>query len=145
MGCPASLHRNVKHANPKKPPQLPHHPVLYCIGGALCLARLRFPPTAPARRPGVRRVHDCHRCRGAARDHDDAIEGALIVTDVDPVKFGLLIGQVKTLEAQVEDLQKDVKELLALANRSHGGIFAGMAIASALGGLGTWLINHLVK
>jgi len=42
-------------------------------------------------------------------------------------------------------LQKDVKELLALANRSHGGIFAGMAIASALGGVGTWFISHLVK
>lgn len=83
--------------------------------------------------------------RVASRDHDAAIKGALIVTDVDPVKFGLLIGQVKTLEAQVDDLQKDVKELLALANRSHGGIFAGMAIASALGGLGTWLVNHLVK
>lgn len=87
----------------------------------------------------------CYCRRVASRDHDAAIEGALIVTDVDPVKFGLLIGQVKTLEAQVDDLQKDVKELLALANRSHGGIFAGMAIASALGGLGTWFVNHLVK
>lgn len=67
------------------------------------------------------------------------------MTDVDPVKFGLLIGQVKTLEAQVDELQSDMKKLLALANQSRGGLFAGMAMASALGGLGTWLINHLVK
>lgn len=64
---------------------------------------------------------------------------------IDPVKFGLLIGQVKTLEAQVDELQSDMKKLLALANQSRGGLFAGMAMASALGGLGTWLINHLVK
>jgi len=91
-------------------------------------------------------VHDCHRCRGAARDHDDAAEGALTVADqIDPVKFGLLIGQVKTLEAQVEDLQKDVKQLLELANRSRGGLFAGMAIASALGGAATFITSHLFK
>jgi len=67
------------------------------------------------------------------------------MTDIDPVKFGLLIGQVKTLEAQVDELQADMKKLLALANQSRGGLFAGMAMASALGGLGTWFVNHLVK
>ena len=44
------------------------------------------------------------------------------MSDIDPIKFGLLIGQVKTLEAQVDDLQKDVKTLLALANKSKGGL-----------------------
>jgi hypothetical protein len=67
------------------------------------------------------------------------------VADVDPVKFGLLIGQVKTLEAQVEDLQKDVKQLLALANQSRGGFFAGMAIASAIGGVVTFFTSHFFK
>lgn len=64
---------------------------------------------------------------------------------IDPVKFGLLIGQVKTLEAQVDELQADMKKLLALANQSRGGLFAGMAMASALGGALSWAINHLVK
>ena len=67
------------------------------------------------------------------------------MTDVDPVKFGLLIGQVKTLEAQVDDLQKDVKQLLALANQSRGGFFAGMAIASAIGGVITFFTSNFFK
>jgi hypothetical protein len=65
------------------------------------------------------------------------------VSEIDPVKFGLLIGQVKTLETQVEDLQRDVKSLLALANKSKGGFWAGMTIASMLGGLASWLASHM--
>ena len=64
------------------------------------------------------------------------------MSDIDPVKFGLLIGQVKTLETQVDDLQKDVKTLLALANKSKGGLWAGMTIASMLGGAVSWVATH---
>jgi hypothetical protein len=64
------------------------------------------------------------------------------MSDIDPIKFGLLIGQVKTLETQVESLQKDVKELLELANRSKGGFWMGMTIASMVGGFVSWLASH---
>lgn len=64
------------------------------------------------------------------------------MSDIDPVKFGLLIGQVKTLEDQVTSLQSDVKELLALANKSKGSLWAGMTIASGLGGIVSWIVSH---
>lgn len=64
------------------------------------------------------------------------------MSDIDPIKFGLLIGQVKTLETQVESLQKDVKELLELANRSKGGFWMGMTIASMVGGFVSWIVSH---
>lgn len=64
------------------------------------------------------------------------------MSDIDPVKFGLLIGQVKTLETQVESLQADVKELLELANKSKGGFWMGMTIASILGGVVSWVVSH---
>jgi hypothetical protein len=64
------------------------------------------------------------------------------MTDIDPVKFGLLIGQVKTLETQVESLQADVKELLELANKSKGGFWMGMTIASIFGGVVSWVVSH---
>lgn len=67
------------------------------------------------------------------------------MSDIDPIKFGLLIGQVKTLEAQVDDLQKDVKTLLALANKSKGGLWAGMTLASFFGGAVSWLASHWGK
>ena len=64
------------------------------------------------------------------------------MSDIDPVKFGLLIGQVKTLEDQVAAMQSDIKELLALANKGKGGFWMGMTIASALGGLVSWFVSH---
>lgn len=67
------------------------------------------------------------------------------MSDIDPVKFGLLIGQVKTLETQVDDLQKDVKTLLALANKSKGGLWVGMSLASFFGGIVSWVLAHFGK
>jgi len=63
------------------------------------------------------------------------------MSEIDPVKFGLLIGQVKTLESQVDELQKDIKQLLALANHSKGSLWAGMMLASIFGAGVTWTIN----
>ena len=65
------------------------------------------------------------------------------MSEIDPVKFGLLIGQVRTLEDQVTALQSDVKELLALANKGKGGFWMGMTIASMLGGVVSWLASHM--
>jgi hypothetical protein len=42
--------------------------------------------------------------------------------DIDPVRFGELTSQVKTLEAQVADLQADVKAVLRMMNESHGSV-----------------------
>ena len=65
------------------------------------------------------------------------------MSEIDPVKFGLLIGQVRTLEDQVTALQSDVKELLALANKGKGGFWMGMTIASIFGGVVSWLASHM--
>lgn len=62
---------------------------------------------------------------------------------IDPRDFGRLEAQVTALEAQVSSLSADVKQLLELANQSKGGFWAGMAIASALGGVASWLASHL--
>jgi hypothetical protein len=64
------------------------------------------------------------------------------MSDIDPVKFGLLIGQVKTLEDQVAAMQTDIKELLALANKGKGGFWMGMTIASMMGALASWVATH---
>jgi hypothetical protein len=65
------------------------------------------------------------------------------MSEIDPVKFGMLIGQVKTLEDQVSDMQKDIKELLELANKSKGGMWMGMAVASTVGGVISWAISQI--
>lgn len=64
------------------------------------------------------------------------------MSDIDPIQFGVLTAQVQTLEKQVEDLRKDVKELLELANRSKGGFWMGMTIASSVGAVVSWVASH---
>jgi hypothetical protein len=64
------------------------------------------------------------------------------MAEIDPVKFGLLIGQVKTLENQVADMQQDVKELLEIANRVKGGIWLGGVGITMLSGVVSWLVAH---
>ena len=63
------------------------------------------------------------------------------MSEIDLIKFGQLINQVNTLEAQVSELQSDIKQLLALANHSKGSLWAGMMLASIFGAGVTWTIN----
>jgi hypothetical protein len=39
-------------------------------------------------------------------------------------------------------MEIDIKELLALANKSKGGFWMGMTIASIAGGFLTWLLTY---
>jgi hypothetical protein len=62
--------------------------------------------------------------------------------NIDPVEYGKLIAQVENLTCKVESMETDIKELLALANKSKGGFWMGMTIASIAGGLLTWLLTY---
>ena len=62
--------------------------------------------------------------------------------EIDPIQYGKLIAQVQNLENKVDNLETDIKTLLELANKSKGGFWAGMAIASAIGGFITFVANN---
>jgi hypothetical protein len=62
--------------------------------------------------------------------------------EIDPIQYGQLIAQVQNLQDKVDSMEADIKLLLELANKSKGGFFAGMLIASAIGGLITFIVNH---
>mgnify|MGYP001441056205 CR=1 FL=1 len=64
---------------------------------------------------------------------------------IDPVEYGKLLAKVEALEVKIVNMDGDIKQLLALANQSKGGFWMGMAIASALGGFITWIIQHWGK
>ena len=59
---------------------------------------------------------------------------------IDPIQYGKLIAQVDNLTSKVESMDSDIKELLALANKSRGGFWMGMAITSALSGFVAWFV-----
>jgi hypothetical protein len=62
--------------------------------------------------------------------------------EIDPIQYGQLIAQVRNLQDKVDSMETDIKLLLELANKSKGGFFAGMLIASAIGGFITFIVNH---
>jgi DNA anti-recombination protein RmuC len=67
------------------------------------------------------------------------------MSDIDARDFGKLEAQVEALQNEVHTLSKDVKTLLELANKSKGGLWMGMTIASALGGVVTFIGERLMK
>lgn len=63
---------------------------------------------------------------------------------VDLYKYGKLVAQVESMEKKIDKLESNMEELLELANRSKGGFWMGMTIASMVGGLVTYITNHWV-
>jgi hypothetical protein len=67
------------------------------------------------------------------------------MSDIDPREFGKLEAQVEALQLEVHALRQDIKTLLEMANKSKGGMFVGMAIASFIGGIITFVADRLWK
>jgi len=67
------------------------------------------------------------------------------MSDIDARDFGKLEAQVSSLQNEVHQLATDVKALLELANKSKGGFWMGMTIASMAGGVITFVAGKLLK
>jgi DNA anti-recombination protein RmuC len=67
------------------------------------------------------------------------------MSEVDAREFGKLEAQVEALQKEVHSLSSDVKALLELANKSKGGFWMGMTIASAVGGFITFVADRVFK
>ena len=62
--------------------------------------------------------------------------------EIDPVKYGALWQRVEELDKKVDKLESGMEELLELANKSKGGFWMGMVIASGIGGLVSFITTH---
>jgi hypothetical protein len=62
---------------------------------------------------------------------------------MDLAEFGKMQAKIEQLEKDVGELTKDVKTLLALANKSKGGIWAGMTLVGVFSSAITWIVSHL--
>jgi len=67
------------------------------------------------------------------------------MSDIDPFQYGQLVSQVEQMEKKIDKLEASIDELLALANKSKGGFWAGMAIASFIGALVTSLLGGFLE
>ena len=57
------------------------------------------------------------------------------MAEIDPIKVGVMWQKMETMEREVSELRTDVKTLLAMAERSKGGLWTGMIIVSAISSL----------
>ena len=67
------------------------------------------------------------------------------MSDISERDFGRLEAEVQALKTELDDIKQDVKELLALANKSKGGFWMGMTIASIVGGCVTFFVDRIMK
>ena len=56
------------------------------------------------------------------------------MSEIDPVEYGKLLSKVDLMGEKINSMDEDIKELLALANKSKGGFWMGMTIASSVSG-----------
>lgn len=62
--------------------------------------------------------------------------------EIDLVKYGVLWQKVQDMDRKVDKMERQLEELLALANRSKGGLWIGMSIASAFSALVGFVASH---
>lgn len=67
------------------------------------------------------------------------------MSEISERDFGRLEAEVKALKEELDGIKNDVKELLALANKSKGGFWMGMTIASIVGGIITFFFDRMMK
>ena len=62
--------------------------------------------------------------------------------EIDLVKYGVLWERVQQMDKKIDKMERQIDQLLELANKGKGGFWMGMTIASMVGGAVTWAAGH---
>ena len=62
--------------------------------------------------------------------------------EIDPVKYGVLWQKVQDMDKKVDKMERNVEELLALANKGKGGLWFGMSIVSGVSAVVGYALNY---
>jgi hypothetical protein len=73
------------------------------------------------------------------------LEGVVMAdgSEIDPVKYGVLWERVTQMDKKIDKMEGQIAELLELANKSKGGFWMGMTIASTVGAAVAWIAGHM--
>ena len=63
--------------------------------------------------------------------------------EIDPVRYGVLWERVQNMDKKIDKMEGQIAELLELANKSKGGFWMGMTIASSVGAVVAWIAGHI--
>lgn len=62
--------------------------------------------------------------------------------EIDPVRYGVLWQRVQDMDKKIDKMERQLEELVALANKGKGGLWFGMTVASAVSGFIGFIISH---
>ncbi len=62
--------------------------------------------------------------------------------EIDLVKYGVLWQKVQDMDKKVDKMERNVEELLALANKSKGGLWFGMSVVSGVSAVVGYFLNY---
>lgn len=63
--------------------------------------------------------------------------------EIDLVKYGALWERVQQMDKKIDKMENQIEQLLELANKSKGGFWMGMTIASSIGAFAAWIIAQI--
>lgn len=63
-------------------------------------------------------------------------------TNFDPVKYGVLWERVQVMDKKIDKMERQLEELVALANKGKGGLWFGMSVISGISGIIGWVAAH---
>jgi hypothetical protein len=62
--------------------------------------------------------------------------------EIDPVKYGALWQKVQDMDKKMDKLERNVEELVELANKSKGGLWFGISIVSGVSAVVGFVLSH---
>ena len=65
--------------------------------------------------------------------------------EIDPVKYGVLWQKVQDMDKKMDKMETQLEQLVALANKSRGGFWAGMVFVSILSSCVGFLIAWIKR
>jgi hypothetical protein len=63
-------------------------------------------------------------------------------TEIDLVKYGVLWQKVQDMDKKMDKVERQLEELVALANKGRGGLWFGMTVVSGASALVGFLASH---
>jgi hypothetical protein len=67
-----------------------------------------------------------------------AVEG----NEIDLVKYGVLWQKVQDMDKKMDKVERQLEELVALANKGRGGLWFGMTLVSGASALVGYMLNY---
>lgn len=60
-------------------------------------------------------------------------------------RLAIIESAVERMDNDAKELQSDVKELLALANKSRGAVLALISVSATIGGIVAWVVENIFR